>query len=99
MATRKPGSIYQRTADHMWVVAIDLAPHPDGRRNRKVVVRKKKAVRRDMGMIQRARASLTVVAICNASGPYLPAAPTTELVSCIAMALHKPNWSCERWRR
>ena len=42
-------------------------------------------------MIHSARVSLTVVAICNASWPYAAPAPTTELVSCMAIAAHMPN--------
>src|SRR5881394_143189 len=40
------------------------------------------------GTIQRARVSLIVVAICSASAPYRAAAPTTELVSWMAIADH-----------
>ena len=44
-----------------------------------------------MGMIHNALASFTVVAVPKASLPYLAEAPTTELVSCMAMAHHKPK--------
>ena len=49
------------------------------------------------GIIHNALANFTVVAICNASVPYLLAAPTTELVSWMAMAHHKPNSCCVKW--
>ena len=45
------------------------------------------------GMIHNALVSLIVVAICRASSPYAAPAPTTELVSWIAIAAHVPN-SC-----
>ena len=48
------------------------------------------------GMIHKALANLTVVATSSACGPYLLAAPTTELVSCMAIAHHNPNCVCER---
>ncbi|MNX88715.1 hypothetical protein D3C86_1206960 [compost metagenome] len=47
-------------------------------------------------MIHNARASFTVVATSSACGPYLLAAPTTELVSCMAIADHIPNCVSER---
>ena len=50
-----------------------------------------KDVMKAIGTIHRARVSLMVVAICNASSPYAAPAPTTELVSCIAIAAHVPN--------
>lgn len=40
-----------------------------------------KVVINAIGIIHKERANFTVVAICNASGPNLLAAPTTELVS------------------
>ena len=43
-----------------------------------------------------ARANFTVVAICNASAPYCIPAPTTELVSWIASAAHRPNCVCDK---
>ena len=43
------------------------------------------------GTIHKARTSFTVVAIARDSAPYVPAAPTTELVSWIAIAAHTPN--------
>ena len=45
----------------------------------------------EIGIIHNARSSFMVVAVCSATEPYLLAAPTTELVSCIAMAAHTPN--------
>ena len=41
--------------------------------------------------IYSARASFTVVPTASATAPYLAAAPTTELVSWIASAAHRPN--------
>jgi len=43
------------------------------------------------GIIHKALANFTVVATSKAFNRYLLAAPTTELVSCMAMAAHKPN--------
>lgn len=51
------------------------------------------------GAIHNARASFTVVAISSASCPYAAAAPTTELVSCIAIAAQTPNCFCVRFIR
>ena len=48
---------------------------------------------KESGIIQRARVSFTVVATASASGPKIAAAPTTELVSCMAMADQSPNCS------
>ena len=49
------------------------------------------AVKKLTGMIHNERYSFTVVAICKAFKPNFCAAPTTELVSCIAIAAHNPN--------
>src|ERR1700694_4712342 len=49
------------------------------------------AVTSASGTIHSARANLTVVPTIKADGPYLEAAPTTELVSWIASAAHRPN--------
>src|SRR5881394_3981050 len=54
------------------------------------------AVANVSGTIQRARVSLTVVAICSASLPYFAAAPTTDDVSWIAIADQMPNCVCVR---
>jgi len=56
-----------------------------------------KAVTRERGTIQRARASLTVVPMASAVGPYLAVAPTTELVSWMARADQRPNWDWLMW--
>lgn len=45
------------------------------------------------GIIQRARVSLMVVAIRRASSPYAAPAPTTELVSWMAIAAQVPKSS------
>ena len=45
----------------------------------------------EIGIIHNALSSFMVVAVCRASEPYLLAAPTTELVSCMAMAAQTPN--------
>ena len=50
-------------------------------------------VTRAKGIIHKARVSFIVVATFRASSPYAAPAPTTELVSCMAMAAHVPN-SC-----
>lgn len=54
----------------------------------------------ETGIIHNALASFTVVATSSACGPYLLAAPTTELVSCIANAHQRPNCVCDKlkWR-
>lgn len=52
-----------------------------------------KVVAMAIGIIQSARVSFTVVATLRASSPYAAPAPTTELVSWIAMAAHVPNCS------
>lgn len=51
------------------------------------------AVINDKGIIHKALSSFTVVAMCKAISPYFCEAPTTELVSCIAIAAHNPNCS------
>ena len=51
------------------------------------------------GSIQSALVSFTVVPTASAAEPYIEAAPTTLLVSCIARADQKPNCSCESPRR
>src|ERR1051325_6239406 len=43
------------------------------------------------GSIHKVRTSFTVVATASASSPYFAAAPTTELVSWIATAAHRPK--------
>src|SRR5271167_1096761 len=53
------------------------------------------AVPRDKGTIHRARANFTVVPTASAATPYFAEAPTTELVSLMASAAHRPNWLCE----
>src|SRR5271154_5884248 len=52
------------------------------------------AVTSDRGTIHNARASLIVVPTASATGPYLAVAPTTELVSWMASADHRPNCTC-----
>ena len=52
-----------------------------------------KVVAMAIGIIQSARVSFTVVATLRASSPYAAPAPTTELVSWIAMAAQVPNCS------
>ena len=47
-------------------------------------------------IIHNARANFTVVATSYALDPYLLAAPTTELVSCMAIAHYKPNCVCDK---
>jgi|GEM_PF-4601786 len=44
----------------------------------------------------KALANFTVVATSKACTPYLLAAPTTELVSCMSMVAHKPNCVCDK---
>ena len=51
----------------------------------------KKTINKERGIIHKARPSFTVVAIFKASSPYFCAAPTTELVSCMAIADHNPK--------
>ena len=50
-----------------------------------------KEVKSAIGIIQSARVSLIVVAIRRASSPYAAPAPTTELVSWMAMAAQVPK--------
>ena len=52
---------------------------------------KMKSEMTEIGIIHNALSSFIVVAICRASAPYWLAAPTTELVSCMAMAAQIPN--------
>ena len=52
----------------------------------------KTTIKTDNGIIHNALPNLIVVATFNASTPYFDVAPTPELVSWIAVALHKPNW-------
>src|SRR6266852_4297706 len=54
------------------------------------------AVASARGTIQRARASFTVVPTTRACVPYLAGTLTTELVSLMARAGHRPNCDCER---
>ncbi len=42
-------------------------------------------------MIHNARVSLISVAVSKATGPYTSPAPTTDEVSCMAIAAHVPN--------
>ena len=53
-------------------------------------------VARANGMIHSALVSLMVVATFSASSPYAAPAPTTELVSWMAIAAQVPNSCCER---
>jgi len=50
-----------------------------------------KVDKKDTGIIHNALTNFTVVATSKAWSPYLLAAPTTELVSWMAIAHHKPN--------
>ena len=43
------------------------------------------------GIIHNARVNFINVAVCNAVAPKASPAPTTDDVSCIAMAAHVPN--------
>ena len=52
-----------------------------------------KVVTNANGIIQRARVSFTIVATSRAFCPYAAPAPTTELVSCMAIAAQSPNCS------
>ncbi len=46
------------------------------------------------GIIHSARVSLMRVAVWRATSPYTSPAPTTDDVSCIAIAAHVPNCAC-----
>ena len=52
------------------------------------------ALMKAIGIIHNARASFKVVAVNNASSQYAEAAPTTEEVSCMAIALQTPKAYC-----
>ena len=66
-----------------WVLGLRYLTGYDSKEvvKKEVIILVKIEIRKANGIIHKARANFTVVAICNASLPYLLAAPTTELAS------------------